>query len=315
MNGDYDPVETYPPRRTWLRPLILPGVAFLLGLGAMGYLLGHWDAGARALGIAPPPAPAPVVVQRPPPPVVADPPQAAIPPAPGGEEPERILIDPEVGRRVAALEQRIAQLDNQSRTAVGNADRAEGLLVAFAARRALDRGVQLGFLEALLRERFGASQPRAVGNILRAAREPVTLQELQLGLQAAGPRLIGTPPDAGWWTAFKAEMGSLITVRRRDTPSPEPTERLRRATQRLEAGQVDVALAEVMRIPGRDTAADWIRKARLYVVAREALDTIETAALLEPRAAQPAPTPAPARPAATARPAPAPQPSRPASRR
>jgi hypothetical protein len=298
MNGDYDPVETFKPRRAWLRPLILPGIAFLLGLGAMGYLLGHWDAGARALGIAPPAPPPPPIVQAALPPPVALQPQAAIAPT-AGDEPERILIDPEVGRRVAALEGRIAQLDTQSRAAVGNADRAEGLLVAFAARRALDRGVALGFLEALLRQRFGTSQPRAVGMILLAARSPVTLQELQLGLQEAGPRLIGTPPDAGWWTAFKAELGGLITVRRRDTPSPEPAERLRRATQRLEAGQVEVARAEVMRIPGRDTAADWIRKARLYVAAREALDTIETAALLEPRAA---PQAAPARPAA-ARPA------------
>jgi len=304
MNGDYDPVETHPPRRSWLRPLILPGVAFLLGLGAMGYILGHWQAGARALGIVPP-APPPVVQALPEP--VAAAPQAASPaPAVPGEEPERILIDPEVGRRVAALEQRIAQLDTQSRAAVGNADRAEGLLVAFATRRALDRGVQLGFLEALLRQRFGASQPRAVGMILLAARNPVTLQELQLGLQEAGPRLIGTPPDAGWWTAFKAELGGLITVRRRDTPSPAPTERLRRAGERLEAGQVDVALAEVMRIPGRDSAAGWIGRARLYVAAREALDTIETAALLEPRATPPAPAPA------AARPAPAPRPSRPA---
>jgi hypothetical protein len=291
MNGDYDPVETYKPRRVWLRPLILPGIAFLLGLGAMGYLLGHWDAGARALGIAPTPTPA---IQAAPPPAVAPPPQAAAAAPAAGDEPERILIDPEVGRRVAALELRIAQLDTQSRAAVGNADRAEGLLVAFAARRALDRGVALGFLEALLRQRFGTSQPRAVGMIILAARNPVTLQELQLGLQEAGPRLIGTPPDAGWWTAVKAELGGLITVRRRDTPSPEPTERLRRAAQRLEAGQVEVALAEVMRIPGRDTAADWVRRARLYVAAREALDTIETAALLEPRAA---PQAAPARPA------------------
>jgi hypothetical protein len=300
MNGDYDPVESYKPRRAWLRPLILPGIAFLLGLGAMGYILGHWDAGARALGIAPP-APPPPVAQAASPPSVVPAPQAAAPPA-AGDEPERILIDPEVGRRVAALEQRIALLDTQSRAAVGNADRAEGLLVAFAARRALDRGVALGFLEALLRQRFGTSQPRAVGMIILAARNPVTLQELQLGLQDAGPRLIGTPPDAGWWTAFKAELGGLITVRRRDTPSPEPTERLRRATQRLEAGQVEVALAEVMRIPGRDNAADWVRRARLYVAARDALDTIETAALLEPRTPQPAP--------AAARPAPAPQPAR-----
>jgi hypothetical protein len=297
MNGDYDPVDSPATRRgSWLRPLILPLVAFLLGLGAMGYILARWDAAARVVGVAP--APPPVALAAPPPGPAAAPPPVAAPDLAPEEEPERILIDPEVGRRVSALEQRLSQLDTQSRAAVGNADRAEGLLVAFAARRALDRGVALGFLEALLRERFGASQPRAVGMILLAARNPVTLQELQLGLQEAGPRLAGTPPDAGWWTAVQAELGALITVRRRDTPSPEPEERLRRATQRLDAGQVDVALAEVSRIPGNATAADWIRKARLYVAAREALDTIETAALLEPRG--PAPTPAPA--AAPARP-------------
>jgi hypothetical protein len=297
MNGDYDPLDSPAVRRgAWFRPLILPLVAFLLGLGAMGYILARWDAAARVVGVAPTPPPAALAAPPALPPAQA----VAAPPASGAapeEEPERILIDPEVGRRVSALEQRIAQLDTQSRAAVGNADRAEGLLVAFAARRALDRGVALGFLEALLRERFGTSQPRAVGMILLAARNPVTLQELQLGLQEAGPRLVGTPPDATWWTAIQAELGALITVRRRDTPSPEPEERLRRATQRLDAGQVDVALAEVSRIPGNATAADWIRKARLYVAARAALDTIETAALLEPRAPAPAPAvPVPARP-------------------
>jgi hypothetical protein len=69
---------------------------------------------------------------------------------------------------------------------------------------------------------------------------------------------------------------------------------LRRATQRLEAGQVEVALAEVMRIPARDNAGDWIRKAQIYVAARSALDTIETAALVEQRPPQPAPAAAPA---------------------
>jgi len=290
MNGDYDPVDTAaPPRRgSWFRPLIIPLVAFLLGLGAMGYILARWDAAARVVGVAPPPAPVAQAAPLPAP-ATTNAPQPATPALAPEEEPERILIDPEVGRRVSALEQRISQLDTQSRAAVGNADRAEGLLVAFAARRALDRGVALGFLEALLRERFGASQPRAVGMILLAARNPVTLQELQLGLQEAGPRLAGTPPDASWWTAVQTELGALITVRRRDTPSPEPEERLRRATQRLDAGQVDVALAEVSRIPGNANAADWIRKARLYVAARAALDTIETAALLEPRTAPPPP--------------------------
>ena len=62
-----------------------------------------------------------------------------------------------------------------------------------------------------------------------------------------------------------------------------------------------VALAEVMRIPARDNAAEWIRKAQIYVAAHDALDTIETAALVEQRPPPASPAPAPA--AAAARPA------------
>jgi len=294
MNGDYDPVDVYGAqarRRTWLRALILPGIAFLLGLGAMGYILGHWEAGARALGVAPAPPPAPEPAQPLPGPApVVQAPVLQPPPATEPAQP----TDPELARRIAALEQRIGSVDTQSRAAVGNADRAEGLLVAFAARRALDRGVALGFLETMLQQRFGQNQPNAVGRIIYASHNPVTLQDLQLGLQEAGPRLIGTPPDIGWWDSLKAELGSMIIVRREGTPSPDPSERLRRATQRLDAGQVEVALAEVLRIPARDNAADWIRKAQIYVAARAALDAIETAALVEQR---PPPPVVPALPA------------------
>ena len=305
MNGDYDRAEeraANPRRRSLLAYLLLPGLFFLLGLGAMGWILSRWDAGARMIGIAPEPPP---VVQtepvRPPP---AEPrPAAELEADPAEPEPERIVIDPEITRRVAVLERRIGQIDTQSRAAVGNADRAEGLLVAFAARRALDRGVALGFLEALLRQRFGETRPQAVGTVIAAARQPVTLQELQDGLQTLGPQLIGAGPQQGWWGAFRAELASLITVRREGSPSPEPSERLRRATRRLEAGQVDVALAEVLRLPGREHAADWIADARRYVLARRALDTVETAALLEPRAvpAEPAPARPQPRPAPRAR--------------
>jgi hypothetical protein len=174
-------------------------------------------------------------------------------------------------------------IDNQSRAAVGNADRAEGLLVAFAARRALDRGVALGYIEGLLTQRFGDTQRAAVATVITASRQPVTLEELQEGLQQVGPELTGGAPDEDWWAALRAEMRSLVTVRREGAPSTMPAERLRRATRRLEAGQVDVALAEVLRMPGRENASEWIADARRYVAARRALDTIETAALLEPR--------------------------------
>jgi hypothetical protein len=276
-------------RRALISYLLLPGLFFLLGLAAMGWLLSSWDNGARMLGIAPtveaqaepePSAPPPAL----PAPQAESSAEVAAPPPPA--EPQRIVIDPEITRRVAELERRIGEVDSQSRAAIGNADRAEGLLVAFAARRALDRGVSLGFLEALLRQRFGATQPQAVGTVIAAARQPVTLQELQEGLQQASQQLTGAGPQQGWWEAFRAELGSLVTVRREGSPSPEPSERLRRATRRLEAGQVDVALAEVLRMPGREHAREWIADARRYVMARRALDTIETAALLEPRTAR-----------------------------
>jgi hypothetical protein len=198
----------------------------------------------------------------------------------------------------------MAQLDVQSRSAAGNAGRAEALLVAFAARRALDRGISLGYLEMMLRQRFGATQPAAVGTIIASAQSPVTLQELQDGLVELAPKLSGGGPDQGWWDAFRAELAGMIIVRKSGTPSPIPAERMRRARRSLESGQVTVALAEILRLPARDNAADWIAKARRYILARQALDTIETAALVDPHAPQapvrpPLPAPATAPAAAT----------------
>jgi hypothetical protein len=264
-------------RRSRLPALILPLIAFLLGLAAMGWLLANWSAAASFIGVRPPPAQAAPAPVRPVP----------APPVSIGGEQQTLLIDPEMQRRVNQLEQRIAEIDSQSREAVGNADRAEGLLVAFAARRALDRGVALGYLEGLLRQRFGDTQRQAVATIITTSRQPVTLEELQEGLQEVGPDLAGGAKNQDWWTAFRTELNGLVTVRKAGTPSTMPAERLRRATRRLESGQVDVALAEVLRMPGRENAADWIADARRYVAARRALDTIETAALLEPRMAPP----------------------------
>ena len=269
-------------RRSWLSVLALPILAFLAGIAAMGWILTHWGQAAALVGIRPAPAPAPAMAASAPPP-------AAVPvatPAPGAET-QRLVLDPETTRRVNQLEQRVAEIDSQSRAAAGNADRAEGLLVAFAARRALDRGVPLGFLEGLLRQRFGDTQRQAVATIITAARQPVTLQQLQEGLADIGQDLTGVGPEQNWWTALRAELGELVSIRRAGTPSTIPADRLRRAERALASAQVDVALAEVLRLPGRDEGAEWIAAARRYVLARRALDRIETAALLEPR------TPAP----------------------
>lgn len=300
MASNPEPFDAARPKRPLLPLVALPLVAFLLGLVAMGWLLSRWDGGAKLLGVAPEPPPA---VAQPVQTVAVEPEPAAPEAEGGGQEPERLVIDPEITRRVNRLEERLGALDTQSREAVGNADRAEGLLVAFAARRALDRGVPLGYIEGLLAQRFGERQRQAVATIITASRDPVTLRALQEGLQEIGPQLTGGGTEQAWWTGLKSELGGLITIRKAGTQSTVPAERLRRATGRLEAGEVDVALVEVSRLPGRAKAADWLAKARRYVRARRALDEIETAALLEPRNPVPAKS-APAQPQAVA-PAPA----------
>ena len=256
--------HTRPPSRTQriVRALILILLAFLAGLAAMAWLLDRSPRAARLLGLVPPPSPVrTVTIVRP----------RAVPIAPG-----------DVPGRIAEIEDRLARVDRASREAVGNADRAEGLLVAFAARRALDRGVALGYIEGLLRQRFADMQLPAVATIITAARNPVTLEQLQGGLDELGPGLTAAAPSDSWWTATRRELNSLIAIRRAGSTSTVPDERFARARDRLDAGQVDVALAEVLRLPGQERAAPWIAAARRYVSARRALDTIETAALLDP---------------------------------
>lgn len=185
--------------------------------------------------------------------------------------------------RVAQLEERLTRINIEAQAASGNAARAEGLLVAFAARRALDSGAPLGYIEGQLRLRFGMAQPRAVATIINASREPVTLVDLEAGLADLAPRLSIDPPGTSWWTTFKRETSNLVTIRKSTTPSPQPERALQRARRLLESGRVEAAMAEVERLPGRALADRWLQMARRYREARRALDLIETAAILEPR--------------------------------
>lgn len=186
MSIDYGP-SSAARRRPLVSILLLALIAFLLGIAAMAWALTRWDAAATYLGIRPAPLPQPVVTRPAGPPSPS--PAPAVPVQAGAAETQRLVIDPETTRRVAQLEQRVAEIDNQSRTAAGNANRAEGLLIALAARRALDRGVGLGYIEGLLQQRFGNTQRQAVATVITASRQPVTLGRLQAGLLEVGPEL------------------------------------------------------------------------------------------------------------------------------
>jgi len=267
-------------KRGFLWPAIVLLIAFLLGIVAAALALRHWTGldklirptpASQPVASAPVAAPRPVVIQQPAPP-----------------------SDPALDERVASIESHIDAIEARAAAASGDADRAEGLLVAFAARRALDRGQPLGFLEGMLRERFGSSDATSIAQIIAAAQRPVTLAQLQDGLAALRPTLVQRAPDEGLWEGLKHELATLFVLRRADQPSTIPADRFARAEHALEQGQVDVAAAEVARMPGAARAMDWLGQARRYMLARNALDRIETAALLKPPPA-PAPLPSPTR--------------------
>lgn len=261
----------------WRTGVALGILAFLAGLAVMALVATRYGAGAGSTK--------PVAT-------------VTLPVGPGGQSPVVIVpgkstatlpaIDldalsareAELSAKLAALEARSGAIDRSSAEAAHHATRAEGLMIAFAARRAIDRGLNLGFLEGQLRTRFGTTQPRAVATVVQAAREPVTLEDLRSALDGVAPELMTGASSTGWWTSFKHEIGNLVVLRRAGTPSPLPVDRVARARRLLEAGLVEAALAEVARTPGAPRAERWTVAARRYIAARAALDTLESAAIL-----------------------------------
>lgn len=250
-------------------------LAFLGGAALVGYLV--WNGQIRLDQSVPTlmGSPSPVISALPSPSTAPSPTQAA-------QAAQDAIIHGAVDQRVAALEQRLARLDLQAAAAEGNTARAEGLLIAYAARRAVERGAPLGYLADQLKLRFGAAQPMAVETVITAAAKPVTLDRLAGQLDTMATSLTSAPANEGGWDRFKREVSGLFVVRRDSTPSSKPEDRLERARLMLRTGQVDAAADEVGRMPGKTGAAEWIAAARSYAAAERALDLIETTALLDP---------------------------------
>jgi len=247
---------------SWSARLLIGLTLILAGAAAATWGLAHYRPAAQLLGVTPKPA-TPFVPR-----------QAAVTVVPVPK------AAPVTDGQLASLEARLARVENATRRAEGSAGRADALVVAFAARRAIDRGVQLGYLEPLLVERFGAQHPQAVAAIVTGSRTPVRLQELISEYEALAPQLRAAGPEESWWAGFQRELGSLIEIRRANKPSTKPDARYQRAAARLSTGDVDAALAETMRLPGASQASPWVAKARRYVTVHRALDEVESSALL-----------------------------------
>ncbi len=264
-------------RRVWPVVLAAAVVAFALGLGATALIMRYYQSWTGTTATAPAAAPR----------AAAQPAGQFMPSAPLSASGARTADFESVEARELALTGRIAELEARLGTtataaqgAAGNANRAEGLLVAFAARRALDRGLGLGYVEGQLRDRFGPTQPAAVATVIAAARQPVTLEDLREGIEAISPQLRTGNTTDGWWASLRREVSDLVVIRKDTAPSPRAEDRLIRARRMLDGGQVEGALAEVSRLPGAEAGDRWIAAANRYIGARQALDTIESAAIL-----------------------------------
>ncbi|QZD94880.1 hypothetical protein K3136_12475 [Qipengyuania gelatinilytica] len=265
-----------------MRPMLLATAAsFVLGAAVAGYFTWR-SSGADETGNAQTEQPQAALTTE-----AADdgptPSPSASPSEVSVEDVERVAEQQGgIDQRLAAAEQRLTRLDLQAQAAAGNAARSEGLLIAFAIRRAIDRGAELGYLSDQLRLRFGDALPNAVNTIITFSREPVTLDQLIARLDGLAPQL-QSGDDRGGFERFTQELGALFTVRRESAPSPQPEKRIERARLFLLSGRPDDAVAEVRNLPGASQAEQWLRDAERYASTQRALDLIETAAVLEPR--------------------------------
>lgn len=263
--------------------LLFFSVAFLAGIAAMGWGLSRWDGAREWLFGAPASEKMPAIASGP----GSNP---ALLPAP-------VASAPDLAARMAEIEARMARVEAVRSGTGANSARAEALLVSFAARRAIDRGIGLGYVEGLLTQRFGATQPKAVAAVIAAARQPVTIEQLDSSLDTIAPELAGTGPDEDWWSEFKHGLSAVFVVRQAGTARADPQSRINRASSMIENGRVDLALAEIARLPNRNKASAWIAMARRYVEAHRALDLLEAAAITSAERIQPVAPPAPVAPA------------------
>ncbi|MDQ2878661.1 MAG: hypothetical protein M3R41_06260 [Pseudomonadota bacterium] len=278
------PLADIAPRRgpRWRVPAMLALLAFAAGIAATIYGLrfyDHWSNAAKPVAATMasiPPGPKPLADG-----------DVTVPAAGQPTIDSLTAREAELSARLAELEARTVTITTDARAASGNAGRAEALLITFAARRAIERGQSLGYAADELRVRFGANQPGAVSAVLQASRAPVTLEDLRAGLDGVGPLLSTGAASEGWWASLRRQFGNLVVIHDVSTPSTLPADRLTRARRMLDAGQVEAALNEVIHLPGASGAGAWIAAAQRYIAARQALDTLEAAAVQGQAAVRP----------------------------
>ncbi len=269
MNPNFP--DAAPPAKTGLKfrhIALLLFFAFVGGVGLMGWLgwqYGLIDSGIFVGKLSKPATTA--VAQSLPKPVLVPVSPAAPSTVPGA------VAD------VQGLQNRLSEISQDAQAASGNANRAETMMIAFAARRAIESGTPLGAIEGQLQQRFGLQAPNAVNRILAASAQPVTVSALQTEFAGLGDRLLLADADQGLWSNIQREMSTLFVVRR-GAPTPNsPAMRMQRARQLVSNGDIAGAIDQIAPLPGATRAQAWLVKARNYVATHQALDVLERTAL------------------------------------
>ena len=246
-----------PSRRSLRSRLILPGLFFVGGVGLAGWFVTSTETGRNL--IAPPP-----------PAIAIDPAKLA--------QPSIAAPAPDVAARIAELEARVARAEAApgGALATGASDRATGLVLAFAARRAIERGQPLGAIEGELKSYFGESAPHLIAAVSSAAKQPVTLEQLRSGFEQITPAL--TEGGANWWSRLTGGVASLISVRDAADKPEDAKTIIARAKAAMDRGNVAAALAEMGRLPNAGATSEWMASARRYSEADKALAALEARA-------------------------------------
>ena len=256
-----------PPRRTIGRSLILPGLFFVGGVVATGWMLTRTEFGSQ------------LVTPSVPPPIATDP--MAIdtvkiaPPQPVAAAPQTSV--PDGAARIAGIEARLARAEASGGSGdTGPTLQMNRIMVVLAVRSALASGHGLGGIQPELERQFGADAPHLVTAIASAAQQPVTLTALSVEFAALAPLLSGSGDK--WWARISNSLSNLVTVRDGKIKSNDPAALVTQAEAALKAGDVTAAVQAVGQLPNRANAADWMTKAKRYATAMQALDALETKA-------------------------------------
>ncbi len=163
---------------------------------------------------------------------------------------------------------------------VADANRAEALMIAAAARRAVDAGAPLGHLHEKLQAHFGAAEPISVNVIRKFEANPVTLSELKFSLERLNKTLGVGSSEEGLWKVLQREMSGLFVLRKGGKPPEQGNADLAKAIRFLESGNVVEALSIVQVFAKTKAGTEkWQQDAERYTVAQLSLDQIERAAM------------------------------------